>query len=192
MAAAGNNAQWNLAEGWELDVIAAVVIGGVRLTGGQGSVIGAALGAVIIVLMRNALFLSGVPTGALRAHYRNCHRVRRAGGAGSPSANGGAGGVKLGRRLPAETSAIVVFAAAVTWLSIQLPISGTQANALAILSSASEIAIVAAAMTLVIATGGIDISVGSIIGLSGVTIGILAAEKGWGIAPACIAGLAVD
>ena len=39
-----------------------MVIGGVRLTGGQGSVIGAALGAVIIVLMRNALFLSGVPT----------------------------------------------------------------------------------------------------------------------------------
>ena len=62
MAAAGNNAQWNLAEGWELDVIAAVVIGGVRLTGGQGSVFGAALGAAIIVLMRNALFLSGIPT----------------------------------------------------------------------------------------------------------------------------------
>jgi len=38
------------------------VIGGVRLTGGQGSVIGAALGALIIVVLRNALFLSGVPT----------------------------------------------------------------------------------------------------------------------------------
>jgi ribose/xylose/arabinose/galactoside ABC-type transport system permease subunit len=62
MAAAANNAQWNLADGWELDVIAAVVIGGVRLTGGQGSIAGAALGGVIIVLMRNALFLSGIPT----------------------------------------------------------------------------------------------------------------------------------
>ena len=39
-----------------------MVIGGVRLTGGEGSVIGAALGAMIIVVMRNALFLSGVPT----------------------------------------------------------------------------------------------------------------------------------
>lgn len=62
MTAAANNAQWNLAEGWDLEVIAAVVIGGVRLTGGEGSVVGAALGAVIIVIMRNALFLSGVPT----------------------------------------------------------------------------------------------------------------------------------
>jgi ribose transport system permease protein len=62
MGASTNNVQWSLADGWELDVIAAVVIGGVRLTGGEGSVIGAALGAMIIVVMRNALFLSGVPT----------------------------------------------------------------------------------------------------------------------------------
>ncbi len=62
MAAANGNAQWTLADGWELDVIAAVVIGGVRLTGGQGSVFGATVGALIIVILRNALFLSGVPT----------------------------------------------------------------------------------------------------------------------------------
>ena len=62
MSAGANNAQWNLGEGWELEVIAAVVIGGVRLTGGEGSLIGAAIGAAIIVVLRNALFLSGVPT----------------------------------------------------------------------------------------------------------------------------------
>lgn len=61
LAAANGNAQWTLADGWELDVIAAVVIGGVRLTGGEGSMLGAALGAMIIVILRNALFLSGVP-----------------------------------------------------------------------------------------------------------------------------------
>ncbi len=61
LTAANGNAQWTLAEGWELDVIAASVIGGVRLTGGEGSVIGAMLGALIVVTMRNALFLSGVP-----------------------------------------------------------------------------------------------------------------------------------
>lgn len=61
MSAANGNAQWTLADGWELDVIAAVVIGGVRLTGGEGSVLGAGLGAMIIVVLRNALFLSGVP-----------------------------------------------------------------------------------------------------------------------------------
>lgn len=61
MAAANGNAQWTLADGWELDVIAAVVVGGVRLSGGEGSVLGAALGALIIVVLRNALFLSGIP-----------------------------------------------------------------------------------------------------------------------------------
>ena len=99
--------------------------------------------------------------------------------------------MKFLKRLPSETGVIVVFAAAVAWLAFNLPDFRTQSNALAILSSASEIAIVAAAMTLVIATGGIDISVGSIVGLAGVTIGILAAEKGWGIGPAIAAGLAV-
>jgi ribose transport system permease protein len=61
MSAGANSAMWNLAEGYELEAIAAVVIGGVRLTGGEGSVIGAALGAFIIVILRNALFLAGVP-----------------------------------------------------------------------------------------------------------------------------------
>lgn len=72
MAAAANNAHWNLADGWELEVIAAAVIGGVRLTGGEGSVPGAALGAVLVVVLRNALFLHhrpveqyGVVTGAV-------------------------------------------------------------------------------------------------------------------------------
>jgi ribose transport system permease protein len=62
MSAQSNNAQWTLADGWELDVIAAVVIGGVRLSGGEGSVIGAALGAMIIMALRNALFLNGIPS----------------------------------------------------------------------------------------------------------------------------------
>ena len=88
MAAASNSAQWNIADGFELEVIAAVVIGGVRLTGGEGSVIGAGLGALIIVVMRNALFLYGVPTeqyglitGAiilLAAFAEQARRVREA------------------------------------------------------------------------------------------------------------------
>jgi ribose/xylose/arabinose/galactoside ABC-type transport system permease subunit len=93
--------------------------------------------------------------------------------------------------LPAETGVSVVLVLSVIWLSTNLPNFRTQANAWAILSSASEIAIVAGAMTLVIATGGIDISVGSIVGLSGVTIGILAAEKGWSLPAACLGGIVV-
>jgi simple sugar transport system permease protein len=48
--------------GTELDVIAAVVLGGARVNGGSGSVIGALLGVVLVVLINNSLILIGVPS----------------------------------------------------------------------------------------------------------------------------------
>jgi ribose/xylose/arabinose/galactoside ABC-type transport system permease subunit len=47
--------------GYELQVIAAAVIGGVSLNGGRGTVLGAVLGAMIIGLIQNALVLLQVP-----------------------------------------------------------------------------------------------------------------------------------
>jgi len=47
-------------DGFELDVIAAVVIGGTRLSGGQGSVVGTLLGALIMGVVRNGLNLMAV------------------------------------------------------------------------------------------------------------------------------------
>ncbi len=61
ISGASNSAQWNIADGYELNAIAAVVIGGVRLSGGEGSIIGAALGAIILVTMQKSLFLYGRP-----------------------------------------------------------------------------------------------------------------------------------
>jgi len=46
--------------GSELDVIAAVVVGGAAITGGKGSVIGAVLGTLLIVITNNSLILLGV------------------------------------------------------------------------------------------------------------------------------------
>ncbi len=46
-------------QGYELDVIAAVVVGGVTLTGGFGSVFGTFLGATLIGLIGNGLILLG-------------------------------------------------------------------------------------------------------------------------------------
>ena len=43
--------------GYELDVIAAAVIGGASLSGGRGSIIGAFLGACLLGLLRNAFIL---------------------------------------------------------------------------------------------------------------------------------------
>jgi ribose/xylose/arabinose/galactoside ABC-type transport system permease subunit len=43
--------------GFELDVIAAVVIGGTSILGGKGSVIGTLLGALLVGTIRNALII---------------------------------------------------------------------------------------------------------------------------------------
>lgn len=46
--------------GFELNAIAAVIIGGVSLTGGRGSILGTLLGAVIIGVLANGLVLLGL------------------------------------------------------------------------------------------------------------------------------------
>jgi simple sugar transport system permease protein len=47
--------------GMELNVIAAVVLGGARITGGHGTVTGTLLGVGLVVLINNNLILLGVP-----------------------------------------------------------------------------------------------------------------------------------
>ncbi|WP_052126276.1 ABC transporter permease [Ureibacillus massiliensis] len=49
-----------VANGWELDVIAAVIIGGTSLAGGKGSVIGTFIGALFIAILSNGMVLMGV------------------------------------------------------------------------------------------------------------------------------------
>jgi rhamnose transport system permease protein len=48
------------ATGLELDVIAAVVLGGTSISGGSGSILGTTLGLLIISLLRNGLTLAGI------------------------------------------------------------------------------------------------------------------------------------
>lgn len=48
--------------GTELIVIAAVVLGGARITGGHGTVLGTLLGLFLVVIMNNSLILLGVPS----------------------------------------------------------------------------------------------------------------------------------
>ena len=55
-----NSAQPIAGIGYELDAIAAVVIGGTSLLGGSGSVLGTLLGALIMSVLRNGLNLLGV------------------------------------------------------------------------------------------------------------------------------------
>jgi ribose transport system permease protein len=60
MSAWLGSAPANLAVGYELNVIAAVVIGGANLVGGTGSPFGSVLGCILIEVIRNGLVLIGV------------------------------------------------------------------------------------------------------------------------------------
>jgi len=55
------------AQGYELDVIAAVVVGGTSLTGGEGTILGTLIGAAIMQVLRNGLVLTGVSAYWLQA-----------------------------------------------------------------------------------------------------------------------------
>lgn len=48
--------------GLELNVIAAVVLGGARLTGGYGTITGTLLGVALIVVINNSLIVLGIPS----------------------------------------------------------------------------------------------------------------------------------
>lgn len=48
--------------GMEIDVIAAVVLGGARITGGTGTVTGTLLGVFLVVIINSVLIMTGVPS----------------------------------------------------------------------------------------------------------------------------------
>jgi ribose transport system permease protein len=55
------------AQGYELDVIAAAVVGGTSFSGGEGSILGVLIGAAIMQVLRNGLVLLGVSAYWLQA-----------------------------------------------------------------------------------------------------------------------------
>ncbi len=61
IAARLNSAQPALGLGYELDAIAAAVIGGVSLSGGEGTILGTIIGAFIISTLTNGLRILSVP-----------------------------------------------------------------------------------------------------------------------------------
>lgn len=56
-----NSAQPSLGAGYELDAIAAVVIGGTSLSGGEGTILGTIIGAFIMSVLTNGLRILSVP-----------------------------------------------------------------------------------------------------------------------------------
>lgn len=111
LAARLSSAQPQAASGYELDAIAAVVIGGASLAGGVGKASGTLVGALILAVLRNGLnllsvsaFWQQVVIGAVIALAVLLDTARRRTGAG-PGA-GGAPGASPGRGTRAATYAI--------------------------------------------------------------------------------------
>ena len=61
MASRLNSAQPALGAGYELDAIAAAVIGGTSLSGGEGTILGTIIGAFVISTLANGLRILSVP-----------------------------------------------------------------------------------------------------------------------------------
>jgi ribose transport system permease protein len=61
IAARLNSAQPALGQGYELDAIAAAVIGGISMSGGEGTMVGTIIGAFIISTLTNGLRILSVP-----------------------------------------------------------------------------------------------------------------------------------
>lgn len=51
----------NTGQGYSLEAIAAVILGGIPFTGGRGSIVGAALGALILGIINDLIVLLGLP-----------------------------------------------------------------------------------------------------------------------------------
>ncbi|WP_406008820.1 substrate-binding domain-containing protein [Streptomyces sp. NBC_00637] len=114
-----SSAQPQAADGYELDAIAAVVIGGASLAGGTGKASGTLIGALILAVLRNGLnllsvsaFWQQVVIGVVIALAVLLDTVRRKAGATPVAAGTGSGGGK-GRQAATYGLAAVVTVAIV-------------------------------------------------------------------------------
>ncbi|MFV0135894.1 substrate-binding domain-containing protein [Streptomyces sp. HMX87] len=134
LAARLSSAQPQAAQGYELDAIAAVVIGGASLAGGTGRASGTLVGALILAVLRNGLnllsvsaFWQQVVIGVVIALAVLLDTVRRRTGATTPAA-GASGGGKGRQALTYVIAAVVAVAVvgATSLLHGGSPAGGTQ------------------------------------------------------------------
>ncbi|MGA5354666.1 substrate-binding domain-containing protein [Streptomyces sp. LPB2020-019-1HS] len=130
LAARLSSAQPQAANGYELDAIAAVVIGGASLAGGTGKASGTLIGALILAVLRNGLnllsvsaFWQQVVIGVVIALAVLLDTVRRKAGA-APGAGTGPGGGK-GKQAVTYCLAAVVAVALVAATSLLHTSSGS-------------------------------------------------------------------
>ncbi|MFE7132637.1 substrate-binding domain-containing protein [Streptomyces sp. NPDC057638] len=134
LAARLDSAQPQAAQGYELDAIAAVVIGGASLAGGVGRASGTLIGALILAVLRNGLnllsvsaFWQQVVIGVVIALAVLLDSVRRRAGA-APGAEAAGTGAPGPRRALVRTGAALGVAALLGGLSLWRTGTGTPAT----------------------------------------------------------------
>jgi ribose transport system permease protein len=235
-------------QGAELIVIAAVIVGGASISGGRGRVLGACLGAALIVLIDKVLregipithmvdagdgtmisvrSMAQLPGGAVQAFLGVVLLAAvvvepwaiRGGGAariwaklrkkempllastgeatvgaqtrGSASEARSVGATGLRAFLSRRDSAAIIMTV-LLWLVgmwLRPDFWGSLDNTFSLLLAFTEIGLVATGLTFVIANGDIDLSVGSVLAMSGATSAYLMKDVGFTPLPAILCGL---
>lgn len=126
-----SSAQPQAAQGYELDAIAAVVIGGASLAGGTGKASGTLIGALILAVLRNGLnllsvsaFWQQVVIGVVIALAVLLDTVRRK--AGSTPVGAGGGGDKRKQAITYLLAAVIAVAVVAATSLLHTGSSGTQ------------------------------------------------------------------
>ncbi len=187
-----------LGVGYELLAISAAVVGGVSVRGGVGTVAGVVLGALLLSTVRPALlFLKlGLDATFWERAIQGAFILGAVGLDRAISAQREPdGGLEI-ERGPWRRAAVLHTVGLGAVLIGILVIAGrmdpkfiSAGAQVELLTQASEVALLAVPMALVILAGGIDLSVGSIMAVAAVTIGI-AFERGCGFWGAAGLGIA--
>jgi ribose/xylose/arabinose/galactoside ABC-type transport system permease subunit len=192
--------QASVASGLELTVITAAVVGGVSILGGSGTVAGAIMGATLLQMIGTAMVFVHdraewfqTIQGSLILLTILLEVFRRRKSLDALLSSGGGGTATAPRRLgPFALQEVImagVLVAVVVILSIRSDRFFTAANLLNQTRFLSEIALMAVPMTFIIITGGIDLSVGSMLAFSSIVLGFSWQSLGLPLPLAICAGI---
>jgi ribose/xylose/arabinose/galactoside ABC-type transport system permease subunit len=177
----------------ELDAIAAALVGGTLLAGGRARLVGCVLGALLLQLLRTTLLSQGVPDAAamvVKAAIIVAAVAVQARGPDAVPASGlvawdAAGLRRAGHAVLGALALLILFGA------LRYDNFLGSYNITTVLAYNAMFACIALGMTFVIATGGIDLSVGTVAALASVVAALAsAAGLAAGIAAGVGAGLA--
>jgi ribose/xylose/arabinose/galactoside ABC-type transport system permease subunit len=184
----------------ELDAIFAVVVGGTALTGGRFSILGTAVGALLIQTLTTTMYNLGVPPAVApgaegAAHHRglaaavgeNEPREGQSGWwtSGSARLNASESLRPINEQEPARFSSPPRSSALLFGAAAHFYDGFFSARVItSLLSDNAFLGIAAVGMTLVIFSGGIDLSVGAVIGFTSIFTATLienrpASRRGW-------------